>query len=346
MFRIFKYSHISAKIKAMKGKMLTEEDYQTLMKKTNVSEIATYLKYDTYYSNALQDLNEANVHRGYLEILLYQAEIADALKIARYTTGDDKTIYRYVYRKYEIEDLKKMLRTLQMGKSLTEIDRKILFISKYSKINFKEALKAKNILELVESVKGTNFYGILKPLIIDSEHIDLFAAEMALDLYYFTRLVGQIKMFKGSEKETLYSLFGADADMKNIFWIYRGKKYYQIHKEMLYRYLIPLSYKLHKSEIVKMVEAQDIEEFMEVLSTTYYKDYLGDNPNEWGHKYSEFVLKVQGNNIQRDPYSLAPIVGYMMIKELEIHNIISIIEGVRYQVLPEEISKQIVRHTK
>lgn len=346
MLKIFKYSHLSAKIRAMKGKMLSEDDYDKLIKKNNVSEVAAYLKYETYYSDALKDLNEADVHRGFLEILLYRAEITDSLKIARYLKGNYKTIYRFVYRKYEIEDLKKLLRTLQMGKSLTEIDRKILFISKHSKINFNETLKATNIRELVDSVKGTNFYNILNGLIIDDYHIDLFAAEMALDLYYFNKLIEQLHTIIGSgEKEIVTSIFGAEADLKNILWIYRAKKYYDTNKEMLYRYLIPLSYKLKKQELIKMVEANDIDELIAVVLETYYKKYLDDNPNLWEHQFLRYLLQIQDRNIIKSPYSLAPIIGYIVIKELEIRNIIAIIEGIRYKVEPLEIKQHLIGHT-
>lgn len=346
MMKIFKYSHLSTKIKAMKGKMLSEDDYDKLIKKNNVSEVAAYLKYETYYGDALKDLNEADVHRGYLEILLYRAEIIDSLKIARYLKGSYKTIYRFVYRKYEIEDLKKMLRTLQMGKSLTEIDRKILFISKHSKINFDETLKATSIRELVDSVKGTNFYNILNGLIIDDYHIDLFAAEMALDLYYYHKLIDQLhKSIGSSEKEIVSSLFGAEADLKNILWIYRAKKYYDISKEMLYRYLIPLSYKLKKQELINMIESKELDELIGIVGETYYKNYLDNNPELWEHQFLRYLLKIQNRNIIKSPYSLAPIIGYIVIKELEIRNIIAIIEGIRYKVEPLEIKRHLIGHT-
>lgn len=346
MMKIFKYSHLSSKIRAMKGKMLSEDDYDMLIKKNNVSEAAAYLKYETYYGEALENLNEGDVHRGYLEILLYRAEITDSLKIARYLKGNYKTIYRFVYRKYEIEDLKKMLRTLQMGKSLTEIDRKILFISKHSKINFNETLKATSIRELVDSVKGTNFYDILNSMVLDDHHIDLFAAEMALDLYYYKKLIDQLHTSVGSsEKEIVGSLFGAEADLKNILWIYRAKNYYDISKEMLYRYLLPLSYKLTKQDLVKMIETKDLKELIAVIGETYYKNYLGESPAHWEHEFLRYLLKIQNRNIIKSPYSLAPIIGYIVIKELEIRNIIAIIEGIRYKVEPQEIKKQLIGHT-
>lgn len=343
MRKIFKYSHLSAKISAMKGKMLNEADYQAMMSKHNVSEVATYLKSETYYQNAFQTLNEKDVHRAYLEVLLYRAEISDALKISKYLKGNDKELYRYVYRKQEIEDIKNMLRILHMGKQLKEIDRKSLFISKFSKIDFNEALKSKNIQELVESVKGTNFYEILAPFVLGENHIDLFSAEMALDMYYYTKLVSSIEsILSGQDLEVVRTIFGVEADIKNILLIYRGKKYFETYKELPYRYLIPLAYKLKKDEIRKLVEAHDEQEVMDLIAETFYGKVLGSDPKNWEYESLKFMLKIQNRNVKLDRFSLAPVIGYIVLKDMEINNIISIIEGIRYQVSPEEIRKQLI----
>ncbi len=177
MQSLLKYCDLSTKIRVMKGRMLTIDDYNNMMLKRNVKEVALYLKNNTYYKNDLIDLDENDVHRGKLEVLLYRAVVRDALKIAKHLTGNEKKIYRYIYRKLEVEDIKKMLRTLQMGESLTVLDKATLFVSRYSKINFNKSLEAHSISELVDSLSSSNFYGILKPLITKDGEIDNFTAD-------------------------------------------------------------------------------------------------------------------------------------------------------------------------
>ncbi|MBC7960752.1 MAG: V-type ATPase subunit, partial [Vallitaleaceae bacterium] len=206
-----------------------------------------------------------------------------------------------------------------------------------------ETLRARNITELVESIRGTKFYGILKPLILEENKIDLFSAEMALDMYYYNRLIGQLKpSMQDKEGEILRKLFGAEADLKNILWIYRGKKYYNINKDILNRYLIPLSDKLQKEELNKLVEANDDVEVIELIQNTFYKDVLTGNPKKWEHEFLQYLLKVERKNVRFFPFSLAPVVGYIVLKELEINNIISIIEGIRYSVPSEDIRDQLI----
>lgn len=343
MLNMFYYSHITAKIHGMKGKMLTKENYQQLLQQKTVKDAALYLKSKTYYKDVLKTLDENDVHRGYLEILLRRSLVNDELKIVRYLKGTEKKTYRYVYRKQEIEDIKRMLRFLQMGKSIETIDRNLFFISKYSVIDFERLFKVKNIRELLEGLNGTNFYKILKPLIIDDDHIDLFSAEMALDMYYYKKLNEEFNTtIRGKNRMILKNMFGIEADTKNILWIYRSKKYYNISKEIIYRYLIPYHYRLNKKIINKMVESSTIKEFLTYVSQTKYAFDVEEDSIKKENTLLIAQIKDYKKYMKYEPFSIAPIACYIFIKEVEIANITTIIEGVRYNVSPSEIQQMVI----
>ena len=333
MIGLFKYGDLSTKIRAMKGKMLTHEDYEQMMLKPNVKEVALYLKNNTYYKEALEDLNENDIHRGKLEVMLYRSVVSDALKIAKHLSGIEKRIYRYVYRKLEIEDLKKMLRTLATGKSLETLDRASLFVSHYSRIDFDKSLAAKTVNELIETLEGTNFYGLLKPLVSKSGEIDTFAAEMILDLYYFQKTSKQVKKVKSRKDQLLLKqLLGLEADFKNIFWIYRAKKYYRLNKEMIYRYLIPHTYKLNQKTLTEMIDAPTIDAFVERVEKTYYGHIIDFTHERVELQSMSFIYELQERSMRQNPFSIAPIIGYMYLKETEVLNITNIVEGIRYNI--------------
>lgn len=338
MFNLFTYSHLTAKINAMRGKMLTLDDYAALINSSSVTDFVLYLKERTYYSAAFEELRDVEIHRGFVEVLLYRSEMMDAVKIGRYLKGQERILFRYVYRRQEIEDLKKMLRILQTGKPLDTLNRNELFISKYNRIEFDEALNSHTVEELVDSLKGTNFYNLLHPLLIGENRIDLFSAEVTLDMYYYQKLMEQLKKsMGGSNKEIVRRIFGMDADIRNILWIYRTKKYYNVSKELIYRYLIPMAYKLSKTDTMRLVESPTVEEFLEQLQSTYYGDIVDTEPIHWETNLMRRLFKLQSKTMREFPYSVAPIVGYITLKQIEINNIITILEGVRYKTDPEEI---------
>jgi V/A-type H+-transporting ATPase subunit C len=326
----------------MKGKMLTKDDYEQLLLRNSVLEVAIYLKNNTYYNDFLQELNENNVHRGQVETLLYKSIISEALKIGRYLKGNEKSVFRYIYRRQEIEDLKKMLRILQMGGDIHQIDRRLFFINKYSVIDFNKLFAAKDIRTFVNGLKETNFYEILNPLIKDENHIDLFSAEMALDMYYYKKLIAQPELVSGTDKKIANLIIGLEADLRNIMWVYRGKHYYNISKEILYRYHIPYRYKLRQKDLRLLINSNSVDEIMEILKKTPYNDILSSDEHYWEKEFYEYILNIHDKNISMYPFSIAPIIGYMFAKEVEIMNITTIIEGIRYNVDSNKIKKFLI----
>lgn len=335
---LFKYADISTKIQAMKGKMLDEEDYREMMHKTSVKDVALYLKEDTYYKDQLDELNENDIHRGKLENLLNRSIVDDAMKIGKHLLGSEKRIFMYIYRKLIIEDFKKILRTLQMGAMLDTIDKETLYLNPYEKIDYDRVLQTRSVTEFVELLVGTPFYNVLKPLIKQNGEIDLFAAEMELDVLYFNRTYQQMKKFSaGNDQKVLLELLGIEADLKNIFWIYRSKKYYSISREMMFRYLIPDHQKVKRAELREMIEAQDIDAFIKVVEQTYYGKVLDFHSDKLEIQSMSYMKEKQESAMRENPFSIAPIIGYMFLKELEVLNITNIIEGIRYDVDPDAI---------
>lgn len=153
MNKMINYTHLATKIRAMLGEMLTDEDFDSLAHMKSVGEIAEYLKKNTYYGSSFHSYENIEIHRGHLEIILYRAMIVDALKISGYLRGNEKYFWRYIYRKQEVEDLKKMFRALQTGRTLKNLNRRTMFISRYSKIDFNVSLEATNAYELVQTLQ-------------------------------------------------------------------------------------------------------------------------------------------------------------------------------------------------
>lgn len=343
MSGILKYASQSAKIHAMTSRLLTKDDFAQLVNMQNVTDVASYLVSNTVYKDVLGPINLSDVHRGQVEVLLYHSVIDDSIRIEKHLTGNNKRLFRFFYRRHEVEDLKKMLRTLQMGKPLSELDPSTLFIHKFSRINFNESLAATSINGLVESLKNTNFYNVLKPLVQGDEKIDVFAAEMALDLYYYQRTAKQVnEMELGKDKLLLREMFGYDQDFKNIMWVYRAKKVYNLSREMMIRYIIPYFYKVKLEDLTSMIDATTEEDMLKIIDKTFYGKVLDFQAPYIETQFLNFMHHRQKHTMRTNEFTIAPVVGYIYIKELEIQNIVNIIEGIRYKIDSDTITNFLV----
>lgn len=343
---IFKYSASYAKVKAMSGKLLKAEDYEALLSKSSVNDVAAYLKNNTHYSAALAGLSDREVHRGELEQELQEAMAKEFVKLIRFEKGKNKEFLLLFVLKYEIELLKDMLRMCESG-NLFVFN---VFVSDYYKkhmtIDVEKLASSATMAQFLENLKGSRYYKMLAPFIAGREHASIFNIEMMLDLYYFSTTWRLIDSMLGKkDKQLVTESFGSETDILNIMWIYRSKKYFNMPREIIYSFIIPHSFKLNHRQLAAMVDARNVEELLDLVSQTPYAEIFEQTDSFTEQHYYEYTMKIQRKAARLAPFSIMSMIVYIHGKESEVNNIIKIIEGIRYKLDMNEIRRYLIRKT-
>jgi V/A-type H+-transporting ATPase subunit C len=340
---VFKYSNLASKIGVMYGRMLSIEDYEELTSKKTVKDVAAYLKYNTHYNDVLSEVNENIIHRGQLEKIFKNSLLDDYFKLFHYVRGNVKKFLRLVFLKYEIEDLKILLRVLNTEHNTKAVRDSLLFLRKYCTIDLDKLAKSKDIQDFILNLKGSKYYNILAPFIVNKEYANIFNIEMSLDLYFFSLIwKNKDKLLGGHDREIITSSFGEEIDVQNILYIYRSKRFHNVPKEIIYSYLIPFRKKLSHDAIVSMVEAKEIEDVMDIIKKTKYAEIFNENNDHFfDRNFSIYVYKRNKNFMKNEKFSIGLIMAYLHLKEIEIKFIVSIIEGIRYSLPPGDLKKNI-----
>lgn len=341
---LFTYSALSAKARASYGKLLTKEDYEELIEKSSVAEVAGYLKNSTHYSSVLSNVDEKSIHRGQLENIIKTDIMREYSKFLKFTNGNARAFLRSTYKKYETESLKIIFRRLETVGSVISAEGFLLFLQDNKSVDFHRLLKSGSSMEFISNLEGTEYYDVLKPFAADNVEINLFNLEMVLDLNYFKFLYKRMKKYlHGKDWKPLEDSFGIKTDVLNILWVYRCKKYYDMPKEIINSYLLPFNYKLRKETLRSLVEANDLEEFAEIVAGTKYASIFQRDIDEFFEvNFAEYMYNVHMKLFRNHPLTVSAAVDYIHMKEYELSNIISIIEGIRYGLRPEKIKKFIV----
>jgi len=170
----FKYSSVSAKARALFGKLLTKHDYGELLGKRTVQEIAAYLKKNTFYSGLLSDINTDLVHRGELEKLFKTSLYGDFIKLLHFIRGSSGEFLKAAFLRYEVEDLKMLFRIVYTNRENTAIKDSLIFLKKYSRLDFEKLTDSKSIYDVISVLKDSEYYKILSPFLDGSKRINLF----------------------------------------------------------------------------------------------------------------------------------------------------------------------------
>ena len=203
---LFSYSGLSTKVKAMKGRLLSPEQFREMSDLNSVPEVLSYLKKMPSYEKVLADKDEAHLHRGAAEALVKQS--------------------LDYFMRYEVIFLKNVLRYLFDSNE----DRVDIDLSAYQAVFERHSEMDPNVLMQAESVEGLigllqeTIYGKTLEMVGRSGKANLFDYESALDMLFFKQLwLDARKHLKKADLQVIQRSAGLEADTLNIQWIHRAR---------------------------------------------------------------------------------------------------------------------------
>ena len=176
------YSGITTKVRAMSAKLLAAEDYDTIAGLGTVTEAIEYLKDKTAYAPYVNRMDISLYHRGNVEKILYQSLFDDYSRLFRFAGMKQKTFLKLYWKRYEIDLINYCLRIVfnHYDKPF-DLEYKKEFFDRYSQISIDRLITSKNIDELVDNLRDTEYYDALAR-IRDSGAGTLFDYDLALDI--------------------------------------------------------------------------------------------------------------------------------------------------------------------
>lgn len=335
------YNAVNAKVKGMKAHLLTERNYEELSKCTNVYELGLKLKEIPSYEKELKELEEKDLIRTKIEPKLIMSLMNEFFKIYKFI-GDFNTkkyLDAFILEK-EIHVIKSLLCAVYDKRDIIyTLPELSVLLGKNLAIDSEKLVASKNISEFIENLNGTRFYHLLDAAYENGA--TLFEMTTSLDIYYHIELwKSQNKYLRGDNLRAMKIINGCDIDSKNLIWLYRLKKFYNLDEAKMYSYIIPIYHNLSKSEIEKIVYAKTVQDMeSEILNTKYGEPLLSKDNLE--NSYTGILGKTYKRTEIRYRNSITPIIAYMFYKNTEIRNVTSILEGVRYGLKFEEIQNHI-----
>lgn len=340
MGNITAYSGITTKIRAMQAKLLTENDFENIINLRSVPEAIEYLKEKPAYARFIGQMDASLYHRGNVEKILTQSFYDDYTRIFRFAGIEQKKFLKSYWKRYEVDLINYCLRIVFNHYDVPfDIDYKKEIFDKYSQLSVSKLVTSKNVNELVENLKDSEYYEPLLRL-KESGAATLYDYDLALELYYFTTFWKKEKrLLKGKEKDLFVKDYGTKIDLLNLQWIYRAKKYYRMLPPDIYSLTIPIHYRIRMEEFKVLVEAPTVEEFLNKAAETRYGSKLKLGESSMPEQQMKTILRgLYRSQMRRDPYSIASINTYLFLKEEEIDKLTTALECIRYGLSSREIS--------
>lgn len=338
------YNATVAKIMAIYGKRIKPQDYTELMNKQNVSEVAEYLKRNTHYSQLLSSIDTNTVHRGMLENLLRRSVFETYMRITGFEHISKQEFYNYKILQTEINEILRCIRFINAGSQKLIADVPI-YINHLTSFDLLELAKITDFKELLTFLKKTPYYDVLKQVHLGRDGlVDVTKCETLLRSYYIERLKASLH-FKKSDVEQFVMFLESDIDFINIINAYRLTAFFEASEEEIEKDMLPFYGKLSAAKQKEIYSAPNSEEFIKRFSKTYYGKQMIENgydinsleqsAQRMRYKYAKLMLK-------RSSSAPVSVYSFIFLLEIEVQNLISIIEGIRYGIEVSKIASLII----
>ena len=326
---------VLAKARSKYGKHLTERDYASILACQSVAEVMVYLKSHTHYASALAEVNERDVHRGRLEMLLRQDQFYEFDSLCRYDSSMSEGFSKYVVEKTEVEQIIRFLILLNSNSTEKFIFQFPAFFAKHTSLDINKLANARDYDEFLSALSGSVYYDILQIYKPDSKGM-LPVSDMENKLYAY--VLGNLlelikKKAKGTERQELLQMFYTINDYALFSKILRLKKYYNLSPEVIRTNLLPEYCDLSPKIIDKMCAADSSAEVFKIMQSRG----CGRLINKIGYTYASDIsprvqYRLAKKNIHFSNNPSVVMISYMFLSETELMNIICLIEGIRYQL--------------
>lgn len=343
MGNLLEYSGIVTKIRSMESRLLTPLQFEEIASIKSVPDLVSYLIEHSSYGQVLREMDENLLHRGNIEKVLVLSLYNDYTRIYRFCGLQQRRFLKLYLKRYEVDLINYCLRiVINHYQEPFDLNHKKPFFDRYSQLSIEKLITSRTTDQLVEMLKGTEYYQPLSRL-RDQGSVTLFDYDLALNLYYFMAVWKERKkVLKKKELELFTKDCGSKIDFLNMQWIYRAKKHFSLPAADIYALLIPIHYRLRTEQIKAMVECSSLEELFSLLKTTSYaRHYPFTSDVTIEQLCRDCLYRLYSIDRRRNPYSIASINTYLFLKEEELRKLTTAMECIRYGLSPGETLKYV-----
>ena len=327
------YYAVAAKVRALYGRRFTGEDYRQLMSKTTIPEAAAFLQAHPGYRDQLAGYSTAQIHREGLENALRRAYVDEYRRIFSFMPTTDQELLRFPLYRAEQAAILTAMRRLTSTNSLEPVATWDALLQKESSLDLSALQNASTFPEIAAAANRTIFASALQRVASGENATPSHAfVDNMMQVVYFAHLYKILgKNYRGDTKKLIRQSLDEETDLINLVQFLRLKKYFSTEDIRRYAFPLPCSAKLPKEFMQQLIAAPDYDAaWLLVLKGPYGKLFTSVAPSG----LEAYLYTLQYNFSRRQLRAATPTVytpvAYLTLKEIELRNMISIIECIRY----------------
>ena len=305
MFNTVKLSFLNAKIRGLKSKLLSPEEFNSLVGSKTLQAMIRILGYTDYSryitKQASMELSERDV-----DSLLNKAFIDAIESIRTVSPPEIRSLMTVVRSKYEAAALKTLLRLKYSGESLQKALMYVIPIGIFSEKAISDLLSKGTLKAMIEAIPDEGYRAVLTSAWRDFEREKiLLPLELSLDYYTFTRMLNSARRILTPEDYlSIYNYMGRTIDAINVNIILRGKVF-NLNPVEIQKMIVREGRYIKKDSLLAAIRSRNIEDAIKNLMIPPFDYYLSIGWKKYQAKKEFYLIE---NMLEKSIYDKAKLI--------------------------------------
>ena len=333
------YPYAVTRVRAMKSKLLPKESYPRLLN-MGIDEITRFIQ-ESEYKNDVDELAMKYSGGDLAEHALNRNLALTYDKLARITSGELNDLIVEYLRRYDIWNIKTLLRGKLFNASVEDILESLIAAGEFTYTSMSELAAKSTYQEVIEALKYSEYYPLLKKF----DGTNLAYIENELDKMYYSSLFAAIGKPRSKDRKLFSKVVRLEVDVKNLINLFRLKKAGLEKADEIMPLMIEGGSELKPEKLASLPYEEFVNElqrtkFWDAISGVSGPDMASLTPLE--SRLTRYYLESSTILSHVSPISIVPIMDYIIHKNNETTNLRIIFRGKESGLSDELIKDQLV----
>ncbi|ABA58548.1 H+-transporting two-sector ATPase, C (AC39) subunit [Nitrosococcus oceani ATCC 19707] len=342
---VTRYAYLNTLVSALSKRLLSAEQLRNLVDQS-ASDVSVLLRTAGLTGISLQAMEDRS-----LEQVLVDTLWAEAQRLIRPLSAEAQELASYWLRRFEIGNLKIVLRGKLTGRPKEAIQADLIKINGIAALPLNSLMEAEDAQEVLHCLEGTPYAGVARQArsVYGGEHYDvphvggegreLFLIEATIDREYYSGLARRVNAIQEErDRHYLRILIGYLIDQTNLVWLLRYRFAYRLGPPLTYFLLCPGGYHLRSQHLLALARGENFEETLHNLPAPLAPLVAGAvSTSEVEEMLGKHLLEVAQFILKRTTFNLGRAFAYLFLREKELLRIHGIIKGRTLQLAPHLI---------
>jgi V/A-type H+-transporting ATPase subunit C len=344
------YEYLNTRLHFMMVKLLGPQQYERYLEMHDLGEFTAALA-ETDYA---QEIERASVEHatGYplVETALTQNTQRCFTKLYSMAFGEARPLVRILLERFEVFDLKTILRGFHAGVDADETARSLFPTVLYPTAFYQELLKRDSIGGVIDYLLtvGNRYY---KPLSARYPEYEaghkLAVLESAIDDYYFSGSRRTLQTIGDDNAVEVRRALGTEVDLLNLAYALRAVDEV-VDSEEKYRYILDGGERLSREAVTELINSPDKASFFRKLEATDYGKRLGafedtTGVGEFQDHLEQYLYQTMCHYDPGRTFDIQMARVYVWRKILEVTDLRVIASGLSRGAPREEVEDKMIR---